>query len=85
MQIKFLNSYGLIKLEDKMTKNNTQKVKVINKNPPPAMGIFFLGFIGAAIHFVSSVDGFWNIALALLKALVWPAFLVHRVFDLLRI
>jgi hypothetical protein len=50
-----------------------------------AGGFFLLTYIGAAVHFVSQVDGFWNIILALLKAVVWPAYLVNRVFDLLHI
>jgi len=40
-----------------------------------------LGFIGAAIYYVSTSTGFWMGVLGLLKALVWPAFLV---FHLLR-
>jgi hypothetical protein len=51
----------------------------------PAGGFYFLTYIGAAVHFVGNVDGFWNIVVALLKAAVWPAFLINRVFDLLRI
>ncbi len=42
---------------------------------------YVLGFIGAAIYYVSTASGFWNILLAILKALVWPVFLV---FELLR-
>ncbi len=59
--------------------------KVIIEKGGPAGGFFFLGFIGAAIHFVSQVDGFGNVIWALLKACVWPAYLINRVFELLRI
>ena len=68
----------------KMSKNN-KKTTMDHKAPPPAMGFYFLGFIGAAVHFVDNVDGFENIILALLKAAVWPAFLINQVFDLLKI
>jgi hypothetical protein len=34
---------------------------------------------------VGNVDGFWNVIVALLKAMVWPVFLINRVFELLRI
>jgi hypothetical protein len=67
-----------------MAKSEVKKVKVV-KPAAPFGGAYFLGMIGAAIHFVGSVDGFWNIVLALLKSAVWPAFLIHRIFDLLRI
>ena len=41
---------------------------------------YFLGFLGAAIYYVSTATGFWVGVLGILKALVWPAFLV---FELL--
>ncbi|MCC7574911.1 hypothetical protein KO361_04940 [Candidatus Woesearchaeota archaeon] len=41
---------------------------------------YFLGFLGAAIYYVSQATGFWAGVLGILKALVWPAFLV---FELL--
>ncbi len=42
---------------------------------------YFLGFIGAVIYYLSTATGFWNGVLGILKALVWPAFLV---FELLK-
>jgi hypothetical protein len=42
---------------------------------------YFLGFIGAAIYFISQATSFWMGVLGILKALVWPAFLV---FELLK-
>lgn len=70
-----------------MAKDDKKAVKVQkdHKGPPQAMGFYFLAFIGAAVHFVGNVDGFWPIVLALLKAAVWPAFLINQIFDLLRI
>lgn len=38
--------------------------------------IYFLGFIGVAIYYISSATGFWMGVLGFLKALVWPVFLV---------
>jgi hypothetical protein len=43
---------------------------------------YFLGFIGSAIYFVSHTNGFWNIVLAILKALVWPVFLMLKILGL---
>ena len=42
-----------------------------------------LGFIGAAIYYISNATGFWIGVLGLLKALVWPAFLVHALLKFL--
>jgi hypothetical protein len=44
-------------------------------------GLYGLGFIGAAIYYISTATGFWVGVLGVLKALVWPAFLV---FELLK-
>lgn len=46
-------------------------------------GAYFVAMIGAAVYFVQHAAGFWSIILALLKAVVWPAFLVHTSFKLL--
>ena len=44
-------------------------------------GLGWLGFcayIGAAVYFVSQSHSFWEGAFGLVKALVWPAFLVYQ-------
>jgi hypothetical protein len=61
--------------------NKGKKVRCKNvANPNNAGLIWFLGFIGAAVYYISSATGFWGGVLGFLKALVWPAFLV---FELL--
>ncbi|MBN2745264.1 MAG: hypothetical protein JXR34_00925 [Bacteroidales bacterium] len=45
--------------------------------------IYGLGFIGAAIYFISHAVGFWMGVLGFLKAMVWPAFLVYEAFKAL--
>lgn len=42
---------------------------------------YFLGFIGSAVYYISTATGFWNGVLGVLKAIVWPAFLVHGLFK----
>ncbi len=46
---------------------------------------YFLGFIGAAVYYISTATGFWNGALGFLKATVWPAFIVHGLLKFLGI
>lgn len=48
-------------------------------------GAYGLAFIGAAVYFINNADGFWMIVLAVLKAIIWPAFLIYKVFTLLGI
>lgn len=61
-----------------------KSVRVINKGAPFG-GVYFVTFVGTAVYFVQQSSGFWGFILALLKATVWPAFLVHRVFVLLHV
>ncbi len=44
----------------------------------------FLAYIGAAVYFVAQTSGgFWVVVLALLKAAVWPAYVVYHVLRVL--
>lgn len=40
-----------------------------------------LGFIGAAVYYISTATSFWIGVLGFLKAIVWPAFLVFEAFK----
>jgi len=46
-------------------------------------GFYFLGFLGAAIYYISTATGFWNGVLGVLKAIVWPAFVVFKLLKFL--
>ncbi|HVA10667.1 MAG TPA: hypothetical protein VNG32_00675 [Candidatus Dormibacteraeota bacterium] len=49
-------------------------------------GIWFFGFIGALIYFLHVHSGtFWLVILAVLKAIVWPAFLIYHLLLFLRV
>ncbi len=45
--------------------------------------VYGLGLIGALVFFWQEADGFWEYVLAILKCLVWPAFLVYEAFQAL--
>jgi len=45
--------------------------------------VYFLGMIGAGVWFWNEASGFWEHVLALLQALVWPAFMVYEAFRAL--
>jgi hypothetical protein len=40
--------------------------------------VYFLGFVGAAIYYISHAYTFWTGVLGFLKAILWPAFLVYE-------
>ena len=45
--------------------------------------IYGLGFIGSAVYYISTATSFWIGVLGVLKALVWPAFLVYELLKFL--
>lgn len=68
-----------------MAKISNKPIKVINKGRGPLGFVFFMAWIGAAVYFVQQSEGADGFILALLKACVWPAYVVHAVLGLLRI
>lgn len=44
-------------------------------------GVYGLGFIGAVVYYISTATSFWMGVLGILKATVWPAFLVYEVMK----
>jgi len=51
------------------------------KGNAPAGAVYGLGFIGAAIYFISSACTFWMGVIGFLKAIVWSVFLVYEAFK----
>jgi hypothetical protein len=49
----------------------------------PAGAVYGLGFIGAAVWFISQASTFWLGVLGFLKAIIWPALLVYDLFRYL--
>lgn len=48
-----------------------------------ASAVYGLGFIGAAVYYISAATGFWIGVLGVLKAIVWPAILVYEALKTL--
>lgn len=69
-----------------MPKKKAKKDMFNNKNkcsPKNCGGCFyFLGFIGAVIYYIQQATGFWTGVLGILKALVWPVFLVLKILGM---
>jgi len=45
--------------------------------------VYGLGFIGALVYYIQVAHGFWGVVVGILKALVWPAFLVYHLAKFL--
>ena len=54
--------------------------KKVNGNAP-AGAVYCMGFIGAAIYFISQATSFWIGALGFLKAIIWPVLLIYEAFK----
>ncbi len=48
-------------------------------------GIYGMAFIGAAVYFIQQSTGFWSGVLGFLKAIVWPAIVMYKVLELLKL
>jgi hypothetical protein len=62
------------------------KDKQRKKVTPPSGGggaVYGLGMIGAAVFYIQQASGFGSVVLAVLKAIVWPAFVVHDALKLI--
>lgn len=48
-----------------------------------SQAVYGLGLVGAVIYYISHAATFWIGVLGFFKALVWPAFLVYKLLELL--
>ena len=51
--------------------------------PKAECGVYGVGIVGAAVYFIGQSSTFGAGVVGFLKALVWPAFLVHGLFQFL--
>jgi phage gp29-like protein len=61
-----------------MFKHHGHEEKCCHHDNPCGNGIYFFGMVGAAIYYIQTATSFWGGVLGLLKALVWPAFVVYE-------
>ena len=54
------------------------------KNKNAVGGIYGLAFVGAAISFIQHSASFWQGVLGFFKALVWPAMLMYKLLEFLK-
>jgi hypothetical protein len=45
-------------------------------------GVYFVGFVGALVYYLQTATGFWNGVFGVIKALLWPAFLVYKLLGM---
>ena len=74
-------------VKKKVKKEKDVNVKSMSCNMSSCGGCsgfgYFMGFLGAAIYYISTATGFWVGVLGVLKAIVWPAFVVFEIMKFL--
>ena len=81
--IKIINIAGGILLMQEKTDSEKACCSKTKGNAGPAGAVYGLGFIGAAIYYISIASTFWIGVLGFLKAIVWPVFLVYEALKYL--
>ncbi len=61
-----------------MDETTATEPKMKGNAQPPGSPVYGLGVVGAAVYFFARAASWQQYALALPKALVWPALLVYR-------
>lgn len=47
--------------------------------------LYGMGVLGAALYFIHTSAGFWAGVLGIVKAFFWPAILVYKVLELIKV
>lgn len=61
------------------------KATTRGKIPGQSSAIYGLGFLGALIYFIQHATTFWLGIVGIFKAIVWPAVLVYKLFEFLKL
>ena len=56
----------------------------MNKGNTSGGFLYCLGFIGAAVYYIQHADTLKVGVIGILKAIIWPAMLVHKALELLK-
>jgi hypothetical protein len=54
------------------------------KNNSMSGGIYGMAFIGAAVYFIQHAATFWEGVLGFIKAIFWPAVLIYKLLEYLK-
>ena len=60
-----------------------EKIKS-NMRAGQSSALYGIGVIGALIYFIQHAVSFWTGVVGVFKALFWPAFMVYKMFEFLK-
>ncbi len=67
--------------EEQMSERNS---RVVINNNGSFGGSYFVTVLGAAVYYIQHATSFGDGAIGLVKALLWPAFVLYRTLELLQ-
>lgn len=70
---------------DNHTDESRRPHKWVNKGGHGPGPTYLLGLIGALVYYLQTASTFWMGIAGILKALVWPAFLVYHLLQFMRV
>lgn len=57
------------------------KNKKVNTAHGTSGALYFVGFVGALVYWMQAAMGFGAVVTGILKALVWPAYVVYKLLE----
>ncbi|MGB2868772.1 MAG: hypothetical protein WBD36_09990 [Bacteroidota bacterium] len=67
-----------------MSEDNNKRFRGRGMNGGMSGGIYGLAFIGALVYYIQTATTFWVGVLGFFKALVWPAVLMYKLLEYLK-
>lgn len=74
----------MVKAKDKNCECDYSCGKPNNYGNHGGNGMYGLGMIGAAVFYLQHANTFQEVVVAIFKALLWPAFFVYRLLEVLK-
>lgn len=62
-------------------KKNFKSDKKSGSSEGGGSAIYFVGFVGALVYWMQAADGFGAVLTGILKALVWPAYVIYKLLE----
>jgi hypothetical protein len=69
--------------DSNLTSHDHKREKGMNYNGILG-GIYGMAFIGGVVYYIQHATTFWAGVLGIFKALIWPAVLMYKVLELLK-
>lgn len=69
-------------LKDWSWDSNKKKNKKVDSTHGSAGALYFVGFVGSLVYWMQAAVGFGAVITGILKAMVWPAFIVYKLLEM---